>query len=86
MLKQSTLAEFTWGFDEYYLLKVNIEGKIKYFEWSDPEYNGDSTITPYEGDPLNYAAPGHRGTYKGIHTIAGFCGPNVTFEGSTLPP
>ena len=73
-----TYCEFAWDFGQRFLLKTP-DGR--HFVWSDPEYNGDNTIKPFQGNPRNFAAPGHGGRDKGSHFVCDYCGPNVTFVG-----
>ena len=77
MINLNTFAEFTWGFGQRFFLETN-EGN---FVWSDPEYNGDNTISPFRGTYKNWVKqeniPFGRG--KGRHTIKSYCGKNVVF-------
>lgn len=75
-----SIAEFTWGFGHLFLLQVGQE----YYVWSDPDYQGDNTIRPFKGDPLNFASPGFCGRDKGTHRIRDYCGEDVKFEEQPL--
>lgn len=76
MIDLDTVAEFTYGFGQLFLLKV----KGKFYVWSDPDYEGgDNTIGEYTGNPSNFAGPNFMGRYKGIHRIGDYCGELVKF-------
>lgn len=67
-------GEFTWDFG----MNFFIETRIGNFIWSDPDYNGDNSIKPYNGTCHEYFEQcGHFGRSKGIHTIGGYCGNDV---------
>lgn len=70
-----SVGEFTWNFGSKFLIQVG----IKYYVWSDPEYNGDNTIKPFEGNPANFTSEGFCGRAKGTHSIRGYCGEEVKF-------
>lgn len=75
-----TTCEFTWNFGSKFLLEpkdMNIAEE--YFVWADPDYGGDNTIKPFQGNPQDFTEPGFCGRYKGIHTIRGYCGEDVIF-------
>ena len=40
------VADFTWNWNDLFFLET-AKGN---FVWSDPEYGGDNTIRPYNGD------------------------------------
>ena len=70
-----SIAEFTWGFGMHFLLKVG----NAYYQWSDPDYQGDNTIKPYTDNPLNFVHEGFSGRCKGTHRIRDYCGDKVVF-------
>ena len=77
MISLDTVAEFSWNFSNEFFLETP-DGN---FIWSDPDYNGDNTIKPFNGTLLDYIKisniPYVRG--KGKHTILGYCGNDVQF-------
>jgi hypothetical protein len=79
LLTLDTIAEFTWGFSDRFLLETE-HGN---FIWSDPDYNGDNSIKPYHGDPRNFVEPGFSGRCKGTYRIRHYCGEGAHWE---LPP
>ena len=89
-LTSNTLANFTYGFGNRFLLavaKTSAEypsedlpiDQCDWYVWSDPDYSGDNTIIKYKGNPLNFVQKGFMGRAKGIHSIGDYCGPNVKF-------
>ena len=75
MINLDTIADFTWGFANEFFLETK-EGN---FVWSDPDYQGDNTIKPFNGNYLQWCKrcciP--YGREKGTHTIRGYCGEDV---------
>lgn len=76
-LSLDDVADFVWGFDHEFLLKVEKDGETRYYVWSDPDYNGDNTIRPYTGNPMDFTSPGFSGRCKGRHFIRRYCGDEV---------
>jgi hypothetical protein len=79
MTKEEVLGlvgEFTWTFgDEFF-----VETAKGNFIWSDPDYNGDNTLTRYDGSWDDYRLSGSRLQYgrdKGKHFISAYCGDEV---------
>ncbi len=73
MLKADDVANlvgnFTWDFGQYFF----IETKKGNFIWSDPDYNGDNKLTPYEGSYKDWMKPPLFGRSKGKHRIGDYC-------------
>jgi len=71
----NTVAEFTWLWDDKFFLETE-NGN---FIWSDPDYNGDNTIRPYNGTLIQYCKENgiDFGRGKGKHHIENYCGPNI---------
>lgn len=71
-----TVIEFTWGYGSRFLL-----GPINgfYWEWSDPQYDGNNSIKPYLGNPMNFTEKGFSGRCKGVKRIGDYCGKDVKF-------
>ena len=68
-------ADFTWGFGCLFILEAGKKGD---FVWSDPDYQGDNSIVPYDvkkfGPKADFASPGLMGRCKGTHRIGDYCG------------
>ena len=75
MLTLDSVANFTWAYSKTFFLETE-EGN---FEWHDPDYGGDNTIVPFNGNYKDWcrkmAVP--FGRDKGNHTIRGYCGDDV---------
>ncbi len=71
-----TVANFVWGFGQEFLLIVKDK---EFYVWSAPDYNGDNTIKPYNGNASDFTSPGFCGRDKGIHSIGSYCGDAVKF-------
>lgn len=69
------VAEFTWGYCDEFFLET---GKGN-FVWSDPDYDGDNSIHPYNGSYKDWCKEAHLpfGRDKGKHTIRDYCGEDV---------
>jgi len=72
------IGEFTWMFGMTFLVET-AKGN---FLWSDPDYGGDNTFTPFAG---GYAeACDHcdvpYGRDKGNHYISTYCGSNIVVK------
>lgn len=77
-LTLDAVVDFVWGFGSDFLLgPVRKDNTDFYWVWSDPDYNGDNTIRPFNGDPKNFTSPGFCGRCKGTHRIANYCGTEV---------
>lgn len=66
------VADFTWNWNDLFFLET-AKGN---FVWSDPEYGGDNTIRPYNGDLKKFFGKSY-GRSSGSHTIAAYCGNGV---------
>jgi len=70
-LTLETVAEFIWFWNDKFFLETPCGN----FVWSNPEYDGDNTIVPFEGSIENFCKkigiP--YGRDKGRHTIGGYC-------------
>ena len=64
------LAEFTWDFGS----KFFVETKYGNFVWSDPDYNGDNTMTEFPGEVWEFFGPDGFGRAKGTHLVSRYCG------------
>lgn len=71
----NSIAHFTWGFGQEFLLEIDGE----FYVWSDRDYDGDNVITRYEGNPGDFTQPGFKGRDKGLHSILDYCGSDVLF-------
>lgn len=82
MLSLDDRVRFTWGWSELFLLQSD-EGAS--WVWSDPDYGGDNTIQPFDGDYDDFCAQLNipYGRCKGQNTIRGYCGEDVKI---LLPP
>lgn len=69
LLLQS-IGHFTWMYDDRFF----IETPHGNFVWSNPEYGGDNTMTPYKGGYQEYASDFEIGKNKGQHNIEKYCG------------
>lgn len=71
-------ANFIWLWDDKFFLETN-KGN---FVWSDPNYNGDNTITPFPGSFKDYIKKENApyGRCKGIKNIRNFCGSSVIIK------
>lgn len=70
-------GRFAWAHGPDWL----IETPIGNFHWSDPDYNGDNTIRPYQGDSLGFSKEFLHGNPirdKGFHDIERYCGTEFT--------
>lgn len=67
------VGEFTWDFGQNFFIETS-EGN---FVWSDPAYNGDNTIRPYNGTVEDYFGNSF-GRDKGKHYIGKYCGDQFT--------
>ena len=63
-------GEFTWDFGQHFF----IETEKGNFIWSDPDYGGDNTLTPFEGGIKNFFTDDGYGRDKGTHIISDYCG------------
>lgn len=77
MLQKSDVATFTYCWGMYFFLETE-KGN---FVWEDPQYGGDNTITPYNGDLDQFLGNIPYGRSKGIHAIEAYCGSNVVIKG-----
>ena len=77
-LTNDDFANFTWLFGKEFFLETS-KGN---FIWSDPDYNGDNTITPYSGSLQSYLKEcGMKyGRGKGRHMIKSYCGEKVIIK------
>ena len=66
------VGEFTWDFGQEFFIETS-EGN---FVWSDPDYNGDNSLTPYAGTYKQWIGRGF-GRDKGKSIIALKCGENI---------
>lgn len=69
----SCYGDFTWGFGSLFL----IETEHGVFVWSDPGYNGNNVIRPYDGRIKDFFNP--YGRMKGRHLVSRYCGDQFTF-------
>jgi hypothetical protein len=73
MLDLDMYAEFTWDFGQKFFLETEVGNYI----WSDPDYNGDNTIRPYDGTLSKWLGPQEYGRSKGTYRIGDYCGNEV---------
>ena len=66
-------GDFTWSFGSLFL----IETEFGMFVWSDPGYNGNNVIRPYDGRIKDFFNP--YGRMKGRHLVSRYCGDQFTF-------
>jgi len=68
-------GEFSWNFNKLFFIETN-KGN---FVWSDPDYNGDNTIKPFDGTLKDFLKQQNIPCVrdKGFHTIRHYCGDNV---------
>ena len=71
------VGEFTWDFGQCFF----IETEVGNFVWSDPDYNGDNSLTLFDGDILDFFRGDIHSEYsdffgrdKGMHFIRDYCG------------
>lgn len=73
MLKRSEvenlIGDFTWDFGRQFFIETN-KGN---FVWSDPDYNGDNKLTPYDGSYKDWIKSPRYGRDKGKHRIGDYC-------------
>jgi len=70
-------GDFTWDFGCHFFIETN-KGN---FIWSDPDYNGDNTIVPFDGNYNDWLPRGMYGRSKGLHKIGSYCGTDIIFKG-----
>ena len=72
------IGEFTWSFNRQFFIETS-KGN---FVWNDPDYDGDNTIKPFNGDYKKWCDPINIpfGRDKGTHTIRGYCGDQVVIK------
>lgn len=77
MINLDTIADFSWAWNHIFFLETS-EGN---FIWSDPDYNGNNTISRFHGSLEKFLKDNRIPyvRYKGKHTIGGYCGPDVIF-------
>lgn len=68
-------GEFVWFWDDYFF----IETPKGNFVWRDPEYNGDNTIRPYDGEISKFCRERKVGfgRSKGRHRVRDYCGEDI---------
>lgn len=68
-------GEFVWFWDHRFFVET-AKGN---FVWYDPEYNGDNTIRPYNGDLPDFCKEVKVGfgRSKGRHRIRDYCGEDI---------
>jgi hypothetical protein len=75
-------AKFTWSYNRHFFLETD-DGN---FEWSDPDYGGDGSIVPFDGDYKKWCK--YRGIPygrdKGRHPVKDYCGDVRIFWNTTL--
>jgi hypothetical protein len=86
VLTKDDYADFTWMWGQKFFL----ETKHGNFVWSDPNYQGDNTIRPFQGTLLDFCKTMgvDYGRSKGIHMISRYCGEKVIIMAescNTLP-
>lgn len=78
MLSIEDYADFNWSFHDKFLLETERGNYI----WSDPDYGGDNTIRPFDGNLKEFCRqeniPYVRN--KGRHLIKSYCGPEVNIR------
>jgi len=80
MTKQEVLnliGEFSWNFGQEFFIETD-RGN---FVYSDPEYGGDNTLRPFNGDLKQYLKETNADYVrdKGVHRIGDYCGKGVIF-------
>lgn len=81
LLEQGGL--FTWYFGQDFF----IETPIGNFHWKDPDYDGDNTITLFDGDVVKFNTHMRGfGRDKGYHDIINYCGSEFTLVIPTKQP
>lgn len=70
------VGEFTWCWGQDFF----VETEIGNFHWKDPDYGGDNTIRPFNGNPQDFCKHCHCefGRYKGKHVIEKYIGKDFT--------
>jgi hypothetical protein len=76
------LGHFTWGFSSEFFVETGVGN----FIWSDPEYNGDNSFTPFEGSYKRWLRTINIpfGRDKGLHVIKKYCGSNIILKSKTI--
>jgi hypothetical protein len=74
-LELTDVAMFSWNYGDEFFLETD-KGN---FVWSDPDYQGDNTIRPFEGNHSDWLNENglEFSRDKGQHTIEGYCGKDV---------
>ncbi len=74
-------AKFTWFWSDRFF----VETEAGNFVWSDPSYNGDNTLTRFDGDIEDFCETYYYdfGRDKGEHLIKDYCGSEVVLAEST---
>jgi hypothetical protein len=77
-----TVGHFTWGFSS----KFFIETEVGNFIWSDPEYNGDNSLTYFKGSYEEWTKEENIpfGRDKGFHIIKNYCGEDVVLKAKVV--
>jgi hypothetical protein len=71
------VGDFTYMFGMHFF----IETEVGNFVWSDPDYQGDNTMTLFKGTYKDYCkqdSMGGFGRCKGKHLIGRYCGEDFT--------
>jgi hypothetical protein len=78
MLTIDDVAEFTWGFGQKFFLETSKGNYI----WSSPDYDGDNTITKFNGGYKDWLKKEKipYGRDKGTHFISDYCGMYVEIK------
>ena len=81
MVTRSELLNFMGSFTWFWCEVFFIETKEGNFIWSDPGYNGDNTIKPFNGSIFDFQKQyGYDyGRDKGEHQIYKKCGEDIIF-------
>lgn len=70
LLRQEGSFTWCWGYDWF------IETKVGNFHWKDPSYNGDNTMTMFDGTFTSFCKKLKipTGRDKGSHIVKDYCG------------
>lgn len=71
-----TVGDVTWFWGADFFIETNIGN----FHWSDPDYNGDNTIRPFDGTIKDFCKKMNvsHGRDKGKKLISAYCGDKFT--------